>query len=680
MRHKITSLLMALLLVLAPLSVYAEERTESPKTISLDIKGMDIIDALKLLSKQANLNIVAGKNVRGKVTLFLKDVDPWYAFEIILAANNLAFEEKNGIITVMAERDYELMYGEKFNDRLDIKTARLRYATAAEASKALNQIKTKVGTVIVDEASNSIIIKDTPLAIQRMMNALEELDVETETMVYTLNYAVAEKVKEKVTSSMSKIGTIEIDERTNKMIITDVPRRIDEIELIIDELDEMTKQVLIDAKIIQIDLTDEYKLGVNWDAFFNGLENIKLGSSFQAISSAISPTTTSGVTGGVFRIGELNDDSYQTTVRALETLGRTRILSSPRILTVNNEEAKVLVGTNQPYATSTTSQSGDSQVTSYQITYLDLGVKLYVTPTINMDKYITMKLKPEISSQGTPYEYGQYDDKVPVVTTSMAETTVMVRDGTTLVIAGLMQSRDQEEFNKVPILGDIPIIGNVFRSKVKGSTGTTNEPEKKELVIFITPRIVSGDVDAVDDVDKFSNFVNDMETWEQDNEFFKQKKKHSLNEGEKRQVERLIDDRLQYEEIVYYEEDRQFDLQDEVIQEEIYEIVEEVTEEVEAITPIKPIGYEDRNYKEYVRGIVHKYVNKRLGPRLKGEVFVKFSVLEDGYLKEEPLILKSSNDELRDTVIEGIENSSPFPPFPTGSVDEEKTFKILISY
>jgi len=679
---RIIAIIIILLLIMSPLDIFAQlsEPTTQRGKISLDIKGMDIIDALKLLSKQADLNIVAGKNVRGKVTLFLKDVDPWYAFQIILAANTLAYEEENGIITVMAERDYELMYGEKFNVRQQVKTVKLRYAKAAEISKALTQIKSKVGAVIVDENTNTLIIKDTPTAIAQMMEAVKELDAKTETKVYELNYAVAEKVKEKLANTISKAGIIDIDERTNKVIVTDIPRKIEEAGKLVKELDEKTKQVLIEAKIIQIDLTDEYRLGVNWDKFFGELT---VGANLQTISGAISPTTSSSVTGGVFKLGELTEDRYQITMKALETLGRTRILSSPRILTVNNEEAKVLVGTNQPYATSTTSQSGDNQVTSYQITYLDLGIKLHVTPTINKDDFITMKIKPEVSSQGTPYTYGQYDDQVPVVTTSMAETTVMVKDNSTVVLAGLMQSRDQETVNKVPILGDIPIIGALFRDTTKGSTGTTNEPEKKELVIFITPRLATGDVDSTGDVEQYTDFVHHMETWEQDNEFFKEKKKIGLTPEEKEDIDKLVEDKFtDFEATKKKPEDRRIRLTKETVEEEMPALIKEPVYSAAPKVVSRTGGYAEasKEYQEVVRNQVHELINQRLSPLLKGEVFVEFTILYDGSLKNEPRILRSSNDDLKDLTIGSILQASPYPPFPKEVTVREKTYKILISY
>lgn len=132
--------------------------TKSPvdAKISLDIKGMDIVDILKMLAQRSGMNLVVGKNVTGRVTIFLKDVSIWDAFEIILLANDLAYEKTGDIINIMTQRDYELVFGDRFKDKKQAKTIQLKYAKAADLSRALNQIKTNVGRVVVDEGSNTL--------------------------------------------------------------------------------------------------------------------------------------------------------------------------------------------------------------------------------------------------------------------------------------------------------------------------------------------------------------------------------------------------------------------------------------------------------------------------------------------------------------------------------------------
>ncbi|MCX5715108.1 MAG: hypothetical protein NT033_10015, partial [Candidatus Omnitrophica bacterium] len=234
--------------------------------ISLDIKGMDIIDVLKMLSTRAEMNMAIGRNVTGRVTLFLKDVDVWDAFEIILLANDLAYDRKGGIVNVMTQRDYELIYGERYQDKKQAKLIQLKYAKAADLSKALNQIKTNIGRVIVDEGSNTLVLVDSPQKIKDMEDFIARADMLLETRIFSLNYAQAEKISPKIQETITKgVGSMRIDERTNKIAITDYPERLDEIGKIIKAFDAKTPQVLIDAQIIDIKPSDAFKMGVDWN-------------------------------------------------------------------------------------------------------------------------------------------------------------------------------------------------------------------------------------------------------------------------------------------------------------------------------------------------------------------------------------------------------------------------------
>ncbi|MFA6282048.1 MAG: secretin N-terminal domain-containing protein, partial [Candidatus Omnitrophota bacterium] len=228
-------------------------QADEPGKISLDIKGMDIVDVLKMLAARSNMNIIVGKNVTGRVTLFLKNIDIWDAFELIVLSNDLAYEKKANITNVMTQREYELQYGERFQDKKQAETIKLKYAKAADIARALNQLKTNVGKIVVDDGSNTLSIIDTPLKIKEIKEFIEKTDLPLETKVFHLNYAQAEKLNPKIQEVITKgIGTLRIDERTNKMIITDYPNKIEEISDVINAFDEKTPQVLIDAQIIEI--------------------------------------------------------------------------------------------------------------------------------------------------------------------------------------------------------------------------------------------------------------------------------------------------------------------------------------------------------------------------------------------------------------------------------------------
>ena len=172
---------------------------------------------------------------------------------------------------------------------------------------------------------------------------------------------------------------------------------------------------------------------------------------------------------------------------ALETVGETNILSAPRIMVVNNKEAKILVGSTEPYVTTTTTTpSAGPTTTAESVNFIDVGVKLYVTPTIHEDDFITMKIKPEVSSVTSNLTTSN-NNTIPIVETSEAETTVNVKDGVTVIIGGLIKEETINTTKQIPFLGKIPVLGMIFRS-------TNNSTSKTEIVIFLTPRIVTGDM------------------------------------------------------------------------------------------------------------------------------------------------------------------------------------------
>ena len=455
------------------------QANSSQKTVTLDIKGMDIIDVLKLLANQGNINIVTGKNVTGRVSMFLKDVDVWDAFEIIIAANGLAYEKKGGIINVMSDRDYELIYGDKFTDKKILSTKKIKYASAKDLSVALNQIKSAIGRVIVDESSNTLILLDVPERISVMDKIIEDTDlpIELETKVFSLNYAESDKLKEQFQEVLTKnLGIIKTDARTNKIVVTDTPDKIVRIEEIINAFDEKTRQVLIEAKIIQVSLSDAYKMGIDWKYVFGKEANwttFNINRALDTSGSQIILGSATPVSAGDLRV----------IIDALKTFGDVKTLSTPRITATNGQEAKILVGSKEVYVESTIVQGSSSTTTSDSVKFVDVGVKLYVTPVINKDNFITMKIRPEVSSASRFYTTGGRN--VPIVETSEAETSVLVKDGVSIIMGGLMKNQNNKSVSKLPILGDIPLLGLLFRR-------TEDSVTKTELVIFLTPHIISG--------------------------------------------------------------------------------------------------------------------------------------------------------------------------------------------
>lgn len=606
--------------------------------ISLDLKGMDIIEVIKMLATKGNLNIVLSNDVKGRVTIFLKSVNIMDAFEIILAANSLAYDKRGDIIYVMAQREYETIYGEKYGDRKDVKAFRLRYAKASDVSKALTQMKTKIGKIVVDDGSNTIVVIDSPQTIMQIGEAIKDLDMPTVTKVFELQYARAADIKTKMTEVLTKgVGSIQVDERTNKVAVTDLERKMSEIQVLVAAFDDKLQQVLIEAKIVQITLDDNFKLGVDWTSVIQKvgtvMKDMNMASAFQlAAQNAFGPP------GAQIVIGALGSSDWSVMIQVLKTIGDTDLLSSPRITALNNQEAKILVGTSQPYATNTVTQTTGLATTATNLTFIDIGVKLYVTPTINKDGFITMKIKPEVSSSTSNYTYGSPATTVPIVTTTQAETSVTVKDGTTIIIGGLIKDQRTNTVDKIPFLGDIPIAGAAFRRTIK-------QVVKQELVVFLTPHIVTGEYDMLEQPKTYPINSNGFTT------------------GEKPAFERRNEEKMDpglFKKPKFPREGSE-----------------------KSSASVKNIVIKTQD--DYFYAVKTKIISNTVLPKAtqglstKGTVKVTFVLSSRGEIVGMPSVVKSTNPVLEAPAVDAVKKAAPYPTFSKDMGSGDKRFSIDIS-
>jgi len=449
------------------------------ETLSMDLRGIAVTEFFKVLSKKLKINIIPSKKVTGKINLFLNDITYADAFEVIMLSQGLAYEKKSDdIIIVMTEAEYETLYGEKFNEKKKIKTLKLNYAKPKIVFDALSKTKSNIGKIIVDELTGTIILIDTPEKLVVMEGVFNKLDQPTATEIFELQYATAADISENLTSIVTDgTGKVLTDERTNSVIVTDLPGNMERIGQAILMLDQETKQVFVETEILEISLRDRLQGGVDWDRIMSN----------NVVDWTLAGTFASGLGAGL--MGTFTSDKPGFSLEFLNTIADTKIISRPTIAVVNGEEATILVGTREAYITGTTSQSGESTITSDTVEFVDVGVKLKVVPTINRDGFITMKIKPEISSVVRTLTTGTEDEprsQIPIVTTSEAETTVKVKDGSTIMIAGLRRNQDEKDIDGMPYLSRIPILNFFFARKDLDKT-------QAELIIFITPHIIKGE-------------------------------------------------------------------------------------------------------------------------------------------------------------------------------------------
>ena len=454
--------------------------------ISVDLRETNILDVLKFLGQKSGINIVAGPTIEGRVTLFLKEVTIENALQIIMISNSLAYRQHDNILYIMKEDEYTALYGEAYRDQRIVRVIPLKYANSTTVATFLGNTKSTIGRIIVDEGTGTLVLIDVPEKIALMEEVIQKLDIASvvravplETHIFELRYSKVADIQTEVTKALTPAGKLQPDTKSNTLIISDVVSQMPYIERVIGAFDRKVRQVFIETKLIQIRLEDRYFMGVEWESLNPGkeLHDLDLKGDFGISSSA---TKT-----GKFVIGNLTRDNYTFLLKALQTFGDTETLAGPQLAVVDGEEANILIGTKEAYVTSTVSQAQSTTTTSEDITFIDVGVKLKVKPEINRDGFVKMTVTPEVSSVGRTLTTAN-NNAIPIVDTTNTTTTVLVKDGYTVLIGGLMKDEIVKSTSKFPILGDIPWLGAAFRN-------LDDKRVKTELVVLLTPHIISGD-------------------------------------------------------------------------------------------------------------------------------------------------------------------------------------------
>lgn len=452
------------------------------RKITLDVRDMNVVDVIKFLAQKGEFNVIISPTVDGRTTVLLHGVAIKDAMDIVIISNRLAYHIENDIIQVMAAGEYEAMYGKQFGDKTQVSIIHLQYSKPSYVLAALDNMKSNIGKIIIDEDTGSVVLVDTPASIAIMKKAIAQIEKPLETLVFDLKYAKADVVAEKLRSRIDAkaVGSVTSDERTNQILLRVFPGRSEEVMKLIKQLDAPTKEVLIEARVLQVILKPNFDTGIDWTAIFSkdGKEKFNVKSILNNANTA----TNFGQIG----IGTINAGDFAAQIQALHQVSDTKILSSPQILVTNNDEANIHIGDSVPYIVSTTNGTGDNAIKSEDVRFIDVGLKLKVIPTINDDGMVTMQLRPEISS--VVARVASQSGGIPQVNKTEVETSVMVKDGMTIVMAGL-RKEDKSHIKKgVPGLMDIPYLGNLFGSTADTITST-------EIVILITPHIIKGTSD-----------------------------------------------------------------------------------------------------------------------------------------------------------------------------------------
>jgi len=420
---------------LPPAPVVSEEvKMSAEGEVSLDFRDADIQNVMKILSYKSGVNIVAGPEVTGLVTIKLNNV-PWkQALDVILQAYGYAYEQRGNIIVV----------------------------TTIENMKKRRE-------------DSSALAEQEPLM----------------TKTFVLNYSKASEVIASIEKMKTARGSINYDERTNTIIVRDTASNIDLISEVVKRLDTMTPQVLIETKIVETTLGNTENLGISWtlQAKTSGTKRPMVWPfKGRHTDDKYVPDNIPAAAASTFTYGTLDFSGLSAALEILSSRSDTNILSNPRIVTLDNQTAKIEVGTDRPIPNySYNEERGTYNVDGFN--WRTIGIIFSVTPHVNSAGYITLDLSPEVSELAGTVAFDNID--LPLVSKKVTKTRVMVKDGETLVIGGLIKDEVTETKRKVPILGDIPILGYAFKKTDKAVT-------KTDLLIFLTPHIITPEKPAKD--------------------------------------------------------------------------------------------------------------------------------------------------------------------------------------
>ncbi|HFC3927792.1 TPA: type IV pilus secretin PilQ [Neisseria gonorrhoeae] len=420
-------------------------KTFTGRKISLDFQDVEIRTILQILAKESGMNIVASDSVSGKMTLSLKDV-PWdQALDLVMQARNLDMRQQGNIVNI-APRDELLAKDKAF----------------LQAEKDIADLG----------------------ALYSQNFQLKYKNVEEFRSILRLDNADTTGNRNTLVSGR---GSVLIDPATNTLIVTDTRSVIEKFRKLIDELDVPAQQVMIEARIVEAADGFSRDLGVKFGA--TGRKKLKNetsafgwgvnsgfggGDKWEAQTKINLPVAAAA--NSISLVRAISSGALNLELSASESLSKTKTLANPRVLTQNRKEAKIESGYEIPFTVTTA--SGGSNSTNTELKKAVLG--LTVTPNITPDGQIIMTVK---INKDSPAQCASGNNTILCISTKSLNTQAMVENGGTLIVGGIYEENNGNTLTKVPLLGDIPVIGNLFKTRGK-------KTDRRELLIFITPRII----------------------------------------------------------------------------------------------------------------------------------------------------------------------------------------------
>lgn len=399
---------------------------EGDDQLTLNLRNEDLREVLDYLSAEGELNILATESVRGTVTASLTNVDINTALQAILQSTGYISRREGKFVYVGTPPDFQQM--DFLRDTVETRIYRTNYVTAAEVQKLITPLLTpSIGLVTVS----------TPAQVD-------------------------------IASNTVKTGGD--DFAGNEVVmVRDYASVLAHIDSVIADVDQCPQQVSIEAMILSVNLKDSNKLGVNFEVLRSK------GTMRLASGSPLTNLAAVNVADGGLKFGFL-DSNLAAFIDALESVGDTNVIASPRLMCLNKQRAEILIGDQKGYLSTTQTETATTQT----VEFLDVGTQLRLRPYISRDGMIRMEIHPELST-GEVKLVGTF--ALPEKSTTQVTTNIMCHDGGTIVIGGLIREDLSTTASQLPVLGSIPVVGSLFRQKSESTS-------RSEIVVLLTPRIV----------------------------------------------------------------------------------------------------------------------------------------------------------------------------------------------
>jgi len=428
-------------------------------TVSIDVRDADIVDVLRLLGTQAGVNLIPDASLRhDRVSLRLRNVTFEESMSALARAYDLQVRKEGAVLLVGAGASMNRRFGERDDGALGTHTKIFRIVNARpdDLVKPLSEALIAGTVVIADRRTSSIVVTGNQSTIERAAGLIAALDAPADAAsargvdIVALRYAKASDAA-KLLKGMVPDGSAVADDRQNVILVNGPPEVAQSVHAFLDQIDKPSRQVMFEVKVI--DMTPQ-----------NDSSNVGI----QLGGVDLTGQPSAGATSFAFTRSSLQ---LNATLNFMVSQGRAKILATPRLVTLNNREASLLIGETYPII------YFDIRSGNQQIQTIDIGVKLRMTPTIGADGSIVAELHPEYS------EIQGFEQSYPVIANRKVDSTLRVADGETIVLGGLLREVTSETVTKLPLLSEVPILGEVFKNRQRTA-------ERDEIVFLITPHIV----------------------------------------------------------------------------------------------------------------------------------------------------------------------------------------------